>query len=136
MKGQIGIIVVAVMLIVGMLMLLLSAYVVSEESLTRESVAQTQVSLTEFKSLTAMNAILKNQSIKEYVRSSESDNIEDEEEEIRSIFERNNGETDDREYYFSIEDKELSIGEEPVVVKSVYLASPSGPKRMEVGAKK
>lgn len=135
MKGQIEIVVGAVMLVVAMLMILLSAEAVSEESVTQESVVQTQVSLSEFKTMAAMNAVLKSEdpSIKAHVRNPDGD-VEEEMERIEDIFVVNNGVDDDRNYYMWIEDTDISYGTEPPVEKSIYLASPEGPKRMEVGA--
>lgn len=134
MKGQIEIVAGAVMLVVAMLMILLSAEAVSEESVTQESVVQTQVALTEFKTMTAMNAVLKSEdpSIRAHVRNPDGDPVE-EMDRIQDIFVYNNDVDDSRNYYISIEDTDISYGNQPPIAKSIYLASPGGPKRMEVG---
>lgn len=135
MKGQIEIVVGAAMLVVSMLFIFLSATTVSQESVTQEAVVRTQVSLTEFKTMTVMNAVLKSEdpNIKAHVRNPDGDPTE-EMERIEDIFRRNNGPDDDRNYYLSIEGTDIDYGTETPVEKSIYLASPEGPKLMEVGA--
>jgi hypothetical protein len=135
-KAQIEIVTVPVMLIVAALVIFLAAQNLSQESITQETVVQTQVALTEFKAMSTMNALLKLEqpSVKEFVRSGKEEPSSELESEIERILDRNNGQRDQRNYYINIAGTGLERGYETGIKKSIYLASPEGPKELEVGA--
>ena len=137
-KGQESIAIPFIVLFT-VLMLVLSGFIVSEESIDFETHGQADISLTEFKTLIAMNALVKTDEPgpKNYFYVANDYQSEDVESTAEEVFEQNKDNHEYFEQYMSIEGTDIEVGKrDNKLLKSIYLASPEGPRLMEVGGER